>query len=115
MPASAAQRCHNEEDRRSRRLASYKRYRRKNLESCREKARARMARLRVSASEKGITRPNVAMPKSDYRETIAHRARWANVQKNLVQGKDTKLRPKARQYWSDIDLLTSDEEDGDNW
>ncbi|KAJ7787844.1 hypothetical protein B0H14DRAFT_2628986 [Mycena olivaceomarginata] len=46
-----------------------------------------------------------------YCESIAHRARRAAVKKNAVRGKVTKLRPKARQYWSDPELVTSDEED----
>jgi hypothetical protein len=52
------------------------------------------------------------------RESIAHRARQALVKKNSERGKETKLRPKARQYWSDLELESSeseDEEDDDRW
>jgi hypothetical protein len=53
------------------------------------------------------------MTQARYRESIAHRARRAAVKKNAARGKVTKLRPKARQYWSDPELVTSDEEDGE--
>jgi hypothetical protein len=50
-----------------------------------------------------------------YRETIAHRARRATVQKNAEAGRTTKPWPKARQYWLDLDLVSSDEEDDGEW
>lgn len=51
-----------------------------------------------------------------YCEQIAHRARRAAAKKNIQAGKETKRRPKARQYWSDIeDGSEDDEEDGEDW
>jgi hypothetical protein len=49
-----------------------------------------------------------------YREQIAHRARRVAVQKNAAAGKETKLRPKARQYFSDPELMSSNEEEEDD-
>ncbi|KAK6993056.1 hypothetical protein R3P38DRAFT_2801043 [Favolaschia claudopus] len=46
-------------------------------------------------------------------ESINHRARRALVRKNAAAGKQTKLRPKARQYYSDPELITDEEEDDD--
>ncbi|KAJ7789208.1 hypothetical protein B0H14DRAFT_2627467 [Mycena olivaceomarginata] len=43
------------------------------------------------------------------RERIAHRARRAIVRRNAAAGKETKLRPKTRQYYSDPELLTEEE------
>jgi hypothetical protein len=37
------------------------------------------------------------------------------VKRNAAAGKETKLRPKSRQYFSDPDLMTDDEEDEDDW
>ncbi|KAJ7088017.1 hypothetical protein B0H15DRAFT_949832 [Mycena belliarum] len=121
MPASAAQRCVDAEDRINRRKATYTRYRRANLETRREKNRVRMAALRSGESEvqreARLARHREAQRK--YRESSAeqinHRARRATVKKNAAAGRETKLRPKARQYWSDPDLATDEEEDEDEW
>ncbi|KAJ7693280.1 hypothetical protein B0H14DRAFT_3531203 [Mycena olivaceomarginata] len=68
---------------------------------------------RPRSSESDIARPNTPL---SYRESIAHRARHALLKKNAAQGKPTKLRPKARQYDSDPDLITSEEEsEDDGW
>jgi hypothetical protein len=51
-----------------------------------------------------------------YREQIAHRARRAAVKRNAAGGKEIHLRPKARQYFSDPDLMTDEEEEEeDDW
>jgi hypothetical protein len=54
---------------------------------------------------------------SSFREAIAHRARRALLKKNAEQGRQTKLRPKARHYYSDEELITeeSESEDGSDW
>ncbi|KAJ7715051.1 hypothetical protein B0H16DRAFT_1701867 [Mycena metata] len=117
MPASPAERCEDEEERRLRRLATYHRYRRANLDDRREKGRLRMAALRARESsaqrEERLNHHREAQKKyrERFREQIAHRARRAAVKKNESVGKATKLRPKARQYWSDPELITDDEEE----
>ncbi|KAJ7264973.1 hypothetical protein B0H12DRAFT_1230606 [Mycena haematopus] len=116
MPASASQRCGDDEERRLRRLATYRKYRRARLDDHRRKARERMARLRANPTEEQRQRHREAQKRyrENCRESIAHRARRAALKKNTEMGKDTKLRPKARQYWSDPDLATSDEEEEDD-
>jgi hypothetical protein len=49
------------------------------------------------------------------REQIAHHARRAAVKRNAALGRETHLRPKARQYFSDPDLMTDEEEEEDDW
>jgi hypothetical protein len=68
---------------------------------------------------RGTVRPSVATVNGPVlimrcHESIAHRARRALVKKNAERGKDTKLHPKARQYWSDLDLESSESEDEEN-
>ncbi|KAF8157471.1 hypothetical protein K438DRAFT_1986595 [Mycena galopus ATCC 62051] len=115
MPA--VQRCGDDEERHLRRLATYRKYRRSHLEEHRKKTRERMARLRAAATDEQRKRHREAQCRyrERFRETIAHRARRAAVKKNAEKGKDTVARPKARQYWSDPELVTSDEEEEDKW
>ncbi|KAJ7025054.1 hypothetical protein C8F04DRAFT_1269661 [Mycena alexandri] len=123
MPASAAQRCVDEEERKLRRKATYRKYRRTHLDDRREKGRRRMAALRARQTDEQrvarLARHREAQKKyrEEYREQIAHRARRAAVRKNAAAGKETQLRPKARQYWSDPELMTEeeDEDEGDDW
>ncbi|KAJ7864266.1 hypothetical protein B0H14DRAFT_3443615 [Mycena olivaceomarginata] len=103
---------------RDRRLATYRRYHRTHLEERRRKNKERMARARAAATEEQRERHREAQRRyrERYRESIAHRARRALLKKNAAQGKPTKLRPKARQYDSDPDLITSEEEsEDDGW
>ncbi|KAJ7795072.1 hypothetical protein B0H14DRAFT_3496396 [Mycena olivaceomarginata] len=74
-----------------------------------------MARLRAKPTEEQRARHCEAQAryKERFIERIAHRARRATVKKNAAAGKETKLRPKARQYWSDIELTTSESEEED--
>ncbi|KAJ6512876.1 hypothetical protein C8R45DRAFT_1087983 [Mycena sanguinolenta] len=51
MPAAANDRCWDDEDRRLRCLASYRKYRQARLEENRRKTRERMARLRAAPTE----------------------------------------------------------------
>ncbi|KAJ7773601.1 hypothetical protein DFH07DRAFT_952648 [Mycena maculata] len=99
------------------RLASYREYRRNHRDKCRAKGRERMARLRASQTEEQRQRHQEAQARyrERFREQIAHRARRAAVKKNAAAGKKTTLRPKARQYWSDNDLDTSEDEEEDDW
>ncbi|KAJ7847179.1 hypothetical protein B0H13DRAFT_1907425 [Mycena leptocephala] len=108
MPASAQQRCFDDEEHHLRRLASYRKYRRANLEDRQEKTRRRMAELRE--------RETAAERAARYREQIAHRAWRAAIKRNEAEGKLTKLRPAMRQYYSDPELITDDEEEEqDGW
>ncbi|KAJ7062411.1 hypothetical protein B0H15DRAFT_807904 [Mycena belliarum] len=85
-----------------------------NLEVTRKKGRERMARLRAQKTE--AQRVKHCEAQRRFAEQIAHKARRAAVQKNAAAGKETKLRPKARQYWSDPDLATdSEEEEDEEW
>ncbi|KAK7057361.1 hypothetical protein R3P38DRAFT_3168883 [Favolaschia claudopus] len=113
MPASAVERCVDEEHRRDRRLITYMRYRRRNLEETRRKTRERMAEARKVQSEEQRRKHREAQSRyrERFRETIAHRARLANEKKNSLKGRTTKRRPRARQYWSDPELQSSDEEE----
>jgi hypothetical protein len=106
-----------------------------HLEERRRKNKERMARARAAATEEQRERHREAQRRYRerfwatfatnsspltcpfrYRESIAHRARRALLKKNAAQGKPTKLRPKARQYDSDPDLITSEEEsEDDGW
>ncbi|KAJ7021708.1 hypothetical protein C8F04DRAFT_1195179 [Mycena alexandri] len=87
-----------------------------NLEERRRKGRERMAKLRAVQTDAQRERHREAQRqyRERYREQVAHRARRAAVKKNLAAGKETKLRPKARQYWSDPNLASSEEEDEDS-
>ncbi|KAJ7042313.1 hypothetical protein C8F04DRAFT_1252285 [Mycena alexandri] len=111
------QRCFDEEERQVRRRATYHKYRKAHLDDRREKTRLRMAALRAREShlqkQEREARHREAQRKyrEKYREQIAHRARRAAVRKNKAAGKAMKLRPKARQYWSDPELMTDDEEE----
>ncbi|KAJ7318848.1 hypothetical protein DFH08DRAFT_819733 [Mycena albidolilacea] len=88
-----------------------------HLEESRKKTRERMARVRAALTEEQRERHREAQQRyrERYRERIAHRARRATVQKNAEAGRTTKPRPKARHYWSDLDLVSSDEEEDDEW
>ncbi|KAJ7033115.1 hypothetical protein C8F04DRAFT_1261211 [Mycena alexandri] len=118
MPPSASKRCIDDEDRQLKRLATYRKYRRTHLEERRRKAQERMARVRAAQSEAHRERHREAQRRyrERYSEQIAHCARRAAVRKNAAAGKKTKLRPKARQYYSDPELMTSSSEDEeDDW
>ncbi|KAJ6449251.1 hypothetical protein C8R47DRAFT_1230727 [Mycena vitilis] len=117
MPASLQQRCLDEEERRLRRLATYRKYRRTHLVDRREKTRARMADLRAredkAQRQQRLERHREAQKKYRERwaEQIAHRARRAAARRNAALGKKTKPRPKSRQYYSDPELLTEEEDE----
>ncbi|KAK6974084.1 hypothetical protein R3P38DRAFT_3239946 [Favolaschia claudopus] len=113
MPVAALERCVDDEDRQTRRLQAYRRYRRNHQEKCRASGRERMARLRARQSEEQRARHRETQRRYRERcaESINHRARRALVRKNAAAGKQTKARPKARQYYSDPDLITDEEED----
>ncbi|KAJ7248188.1 hypothetical protein B0H12DRAFT_1072780 [Mycena haematopus] len=98
------------------RLESYRNYHARHREQCRAKGRERMARLRAKKTEEQRVRHREAQARyrERFREEIAHRARRANVKKNAAVGKETKLRPKARQYWSADELDSGSEESGDD-
>ncbi|KAJ7776707.1 hypothetical protein B0H14DRAFT_3508231 [Mycena olivaceomarginata] len=115
MPPSALQQCGDDEERRLRRLATYRKYRQTHLTESRKRNRERMARVRAALTEEQREKHREAQRRyrERYRETIAHRARRATIQKNAEAGRTTKPRPKARQYWSDLDLVSSDEEEED--
>ncbi|KAJ7148592.1 hypothetical protein C8R46DRAFT_1231085 [Mycena filopes] len=118
MPASKLQKCVDDEERRLRRLATYRAYRLRNLEARQLKGKERMARNRKapSAVQREAHREAQRRYKDRYAESVAHRARRAAVRKNAAAGKTTVLRPKARQYYSDPELMTdSEEEDEDDW
>ncbi|KAF8208326.1 hypothetical protein K438DRAFT_1961819 [Mycena galopus ATCC 62051] len=87
-----------------------------HAEERRQKNRERMACLRATATEQQRENHQQAQGRyrERFRESIAHWARRAAVKKNAAQGKETKLRPKARQYWSDPELASSDEEEEDD-
>jgi hypothetical protein len=82
-------------------------------EEQREKHREAQRKYRERYAAVTHSKRWVVTTQARYRESIAHRARRAAVKKNAARGKVTKLRPKARQYWSDPELVTSDEEDGE--
>ncbi|KAJ7888019.1 hypothetical protein B0H13DRAFT_2342113 [Mycena leptocephala] len=113
MPASPQQQCGDEEERHLRRLATYRKYRRTHVDICREKGRQRMARLRANQTDAQRQNHREAQRRyrERYREQIAHRARTAARQRNAQAGKETKLRPATRQYWSDPEQALSEEED----
>ncbi|KAJ7851695.1 hypothetical protein B0H13DRAFT_2359932 [Mycena leptocephala] len=118
MPAAAAQKCGDDEERRLRRLATYRKYRRRNQDKCREQGRQRMARLRAMQTEEQREKHRNAQRiyRERYGEQIAHHARRAAAQKNAEAGKATKPCPKARQYFSDPDQASDEEEeDDDEW
>ncbi|KAJ7148602.1 hypothetical protein C8R46DRAFT_1044678 [Mycena filopes] len=116
MPASKLQKCLDDEERHLRRLATYRAYRLRNLEDRRLKGKERMARKRElpSAVQRQAHREAQRRYKDSCAESIAHRARRATVRKNAAAGKTTKLRPKARHYYSDPELITDSEEEDDN-
>ncbi|KAF8214807.1 hypothetical protein K438DRAFT_1955855 [Mycena galopus ATCC 62051] len=116
MPTSTIPRCADDEERHLRRLATYRRYCRAHAEERRQKNRERMARSRAAATEQQRENHRQAQRRyrERFRESIAHRAWRSAKQKNAAKGKDTKLRPKTHQYWSDPDLASSDEEEGDD-
>ncbi|KAJ7712657.1 hypothetical protein B0H14DRAFT_2645168 [Mycena olivaceomarginata] len=96
------------------RLESYREYRARNREKCREKGRQRMMRLRAKATEEQRARNRKVQ--AQYRERIAHCARRAAVKKNAAAGRETKPRPKARHYYSADELASdSDESEDDDW
>ncbi|KAJ7355187.1 hypothetical protein DFH08DRAFT_803234 [Mycena albidolilacea] len=92
-----------------------------SIDDHRKKTRERMAHLRAAPTEEQREKHQEAQRK--YREryaAVTHSKRWVvmtqaryPVKKNAARGKVTKLRPKARQYWSDPELVTLDEEDGE--
>ncbi|KAF8217865.1 hypothetical protein K438DRAFT_1747123 [Mycena galopus ATCC 62051] len=77
------------------------------LEDHRKKNRERMPQMRAAPTEEQRERHREAQ--RWYRERSSGTA--SGCQKNAIKGKDTLARPKARQYWSDPDLMTSDEEE----
>ncbi|KAJ7431149.1 hypothetical protein B0H11DRAFT_1942044 [Mycena galericulata] len=99
------------------RLETYRNYRQKHREKCRAKGRERMARVHAAPTDAQRARHREAQARyrERFREEIAHRARRAAVKKNAAAGKETKLRPKARQYWSadELDSDDSEEEEDD--
>ncbi|KAF8171762.1 hypothetical protein K438DRAFT_1773060 [Mycena galopus ATCC 62051] len=107
------QRCYDDEDRQERRLATH-------LAERRQKTRAAMAALRAretpAEQEARLAkhRENQRKYREKFREQIAHRARRAAINRNAAAGKSTKLRPKSRHYWSDPELMTTDEEEDDS-
>ncbi|KAJ7876467.1 hypothetical protein B0H14DRAFT_2568182 [Mycena olivaceomarginata] len=113
-------RCVDDKDRRTRRLGSYRKYRRTHLEERRKKTRLRMAALRAAETEeqqearREKNRQAQRRYRERFREAITHRARRVLLKKNAEQGRQTKLRPKARHYYSDEELITeeSGSEDG---
>ncbi|KAJ6593078.1 hypothetical protein B0H19DRAFT_1055728 [Mycena capillaripes] len=124
MPASALQRCGDDEERCLCRLATYCKYRVTHLEACRNKGRQQMARLRVSLTDAQREKHCAAQkryrekyaPRHTYREQIAHRARRAAVERNAKAGRELKLQPKARQYWSDPEQVSDEEhKEFDEW
>ncbi|KAJ7164845.1 hypothetical protein C8R43DRAFT_1122725 [Mycena crocata] len=117
MPPSARERCFDEEERKLRRQATYRRYRRKHLAETRASGRERMARIRAASTDaqREKHREAQARYRERFREQIAHRARRAAERKHAAEGKITKRRPKSRQYWSDPELASeSEEEDSDH-
>ncbi|KAF8174317.1 hypothetical protein K438DRAFT_1771673 [Mycena galopus ATCC 62051] len=86
----------DEEEHHLRRLATYRKYRRNNAENCRKKTRERMAQLCAAATEEQKERHRQAqrLYRERYRETIAHRARRAAVERSAAAGKATRQRPK---------------------
>ncbi|KAJ7794940.1 hypothetical protein B0H14DRAFT_2621476 [Mycena olivaceomarginata] len=93
MSPSPAQRCVNDEDRHTRRLGSYRKYRRAHLEERREKTRLRMAALRAAETkeQQEVRRERNCQAQRRYRErfreAIAHRAQRALLKKNAEQGR----------------------------
>ncbi|KAJ7829015.1 hypothetical protein B0H14DRAFT_3465978 [Mycena olivaceomarginata] len=91
-----------------------------HLESRRKQTQRSMAALRAreTEEEKEMRRAKNRETQRRYRERcrerIAHRARRATVRRNAAAGKETKLRPKTRQYYSDPELLTEEEERGND-
>ncbi|KAJ7873991.1 hypothetical protein B0H13DRAFT_1894758 [Mycena leptocephala] len=75
------------------------------------------APLKPMPSEKITERHKEDIERSSYREQIAHRAHTVARQRNMRAGKDTKLRPAVRQYWSDPEQASEEEDDtdDDNW
>ncbi|KAJ7182648.1 hypothetical protein C8R43DRAFT_1116287 [Mycena crocata] len=113
MPPSAQNRCFDDEERQLRRQATYRKYNRANIEQRRAAGRERMARRRAGQTdvEKEKHREAQARYRERFREQIAHRARCAAEKKNTGKGKETKRRPKARQYWSDPEQASESEEE----
>ncbi|KAJ7846765.1 hypothetical protein B0H13DRAFT_2362813 [Mycena leptocephala] len=101
MPTSALQHCGDDEEHHLRRLATYRKYHRSHVNEQRAKGRERSS-VRDTAS---------------FRDQIAHRAQRAAVRKNVPAGKEIKTCPKARQYFSDPELLMEEEDEAedDEW
>ncbi|KAJ7315235.1 hypothetical protein DFH08DRAFT_972259 [Mycena albidolilacea] len=118
MPSSRIFKTHEDHLRYLLRLQSYREYRARNREKCRQKGRERMARLRAKRTEeqRARNRDIQAQYRERYREHIAHRARRKSAQENAVDGRVTKPRPKARHYWSadELDSDSSEESEGEN-
>ncbi|KAF8197289.1 hypothetical protein K438DRAFT_1825058 [Mycena galopus ATCC 62051] len=78
-----------------------------------------MARLRSRVTENQRVRHREAQAKyrERCREEISYRGRTAGARQNAAAGRETKARPKARQYWStdELDSSSSEESDGDEW
>ncbi|KAJ7446039.1 hypothetical protein B0H11DRAFT_1930380 [Mycena galericulata] len=83
------------------RLITYCKYRETHREEVRAKGRQRMAALRRNLAEDQRQRHRQAQAR--YRE----RARRAAAKKNTVAGKETKLRPKTRQYRVDEGIASA--------
>ncbi|KAJ6564310.1 hypothetical protein B0H19DRAFT_1258765 [Mycena capillaripes] len=110
------QRCYDDKDRHLQRLATYRKYRASHLSDRREKGRRQMAVLHATESEAAraarLEQHREAQRKyrERNREQIAHRVRRAAPKQNAAVGKATEPRPKTRQYWSDPELATDNED-----
>lgn len=83
-------------------------------ENQRERHREAQRRYRERYARPITLRGSLIM-ENRFREQIAHRARRANTKKNAEEGKTTVPRPKARQYWSDPEQDSEEEEEQDEW
>ncbi|KAJ7665760.1 hypothetical protein B0H17DRAFT_1336398 [Mycena rosella] len=118
VPAGPLQKCGDDEEWQLRRLATARKYRRTNEEDRRKKGREHMRKHRALPTEEQREKQREAQRRytERFREQIAHQARRAAAKKNTEAGKETKPRPKARQYWSDPELTSSNsEEEEDGW
>ncbi|KAJ7354691.1 hypothetical protein DFH08DRAFT_804561 [Mycena albidolilacea] len=108
MPASALQKCGDDEERHLRRLATY----RKHIDNHCQKGRERMAKLRSVQTEAQQEKHREAQRcyRERFREQIAHCVHCTNTKRN-AEGKATVPRPKARQYWSDPEQYSEEEEE----
>ncbi|KAJ7154948.1 hypothetical protein C8R43DRAFT_1126332 [Mycena crocata] len=118
MPASAAQRCLDDDDRQVRRKGTYRRYNKwsiwKNAEPQAENVWPVLVPPKLRLSGKSIGRPKDVTEKNTENKSLIEQGE-RRKKKNSQDGKMTKRRPKARHYWSDPELATeSEQEDDDN-